>query len=130
MTETVHVPCNGCTLCCRNDMIFLHPEDGDDPSQYITEPVWNPLYKRAGLMLAKKEDGDCIYLGAHGCTIHDRAPVICREFDCGKMFDIFDRPTRRRLVKSGQISADVFAQGRRVSEARRQPLTPKDTRDE
>ena len=118
MSVRASVPCNGCTACCRNDMIFLHPEHGDDASQYLTEPVVNPLTGKAGHMLAKAPNGDCIYLGESGCTIHERAPVICREFDCGLMFAKWPRAERRRLTKQGMFGKEVFDQGRRVQAER------------
>ncbi len=71
------VPCNGCTLCCHGDAIRLLGVD--DPAQYQTEPHdWMPGH----LMLAHKPNGDCIYLGESGCTIHERKPQMCREMDC------------------------------------------------
>lgn len=33
-------------------------------------------------MLAHKANGECVYLGKKGCTIHDRAPIVCKAFDC------------------------------------------------
>jgi len=71
------VPCNGCTLCCRGDMVRLLP--GDFPSEYQTEP--HPLFP-GQLMLAHKPNGNCVYLGKGGCTIHETKPIMCRTFDC------------------------------------------------
>ena len=28
----------------------------------------------------------CVYLGDAGCTIHERAPYVCRKFDCRVRF--------------------------------------------
>lgn len=85
MTETeakgkiynVAVPCDGCTLCCRGDAVRLLP--GDDPTQYRTEP-----HDRfpGELMLAHKPNGDCVYLGEHGCDNHANRPIMCRGMDC------------------------------------------------
>ena len=116
---TADVPCNGCTLCCRGDMIVLHPEIGDDPSQYLTEPVIHPFTGQPAQMLRKGENGNCIYLGPGGCTIHGRAPAVCRKFDCGKMFEAMSRPERRRMLKLGLADKEVFDQGRRIAEARK-----------
>ena len=35
------VPCGGCNECCRGDALSLHPEAGDDETQYVTEPGSN-----------------------------------------------------------------------------------------
>jgi Fe-S-cluster containining protein len=95
------VPCNGCTACCRGDLIVLHPEDGDDITAYETER-----------MLKRTAENNCIYLGPEGCTIHDRAPVICREFDCRRMFKMLSRKERRRAIKIGFMDQEVLAAGR------------------
>lgn len=108
------VPCNGCTACCKNDLIVLHPEIGDDPSTYITMAAVNPLTGQTCLALQQKPEGGCIYLGETGCTIHDRAPAICREFDCRRSFlKLGDRTMRRRLLKAGIIDKEVLEAGRK-----------------
>ena len=100
---TAIVPCGTCTACCQNDLIFLHPENGDDVSRYDAEPAFNPLTGERGMALKHKPGGGCIYVGEHGCTIHDHAPAVCREFDCRKLYvKLFSlpRPERRRLQKT------------------------------
>jgi len=118
MSERSYVPCNGCGLCCKNDAIMLHPECGDKPETYQTVPFVNPLTGEPGLMLAKAPNGECIYLGASGCTIHDRAPTICREFDCGKMFKLYTLKQRQQLVASGMFGKDVLDRGRQITRIR------------
>jgi hypothetical protein len=72
------VPCNGCRLCCINDLVRILPHE--DASQWRTQP--HPLRKYA-LMLAHKADGTCVYLGESGCTIHDQPrPQQCVDMDC------------------------------------------------
>lgn len=110
---TVSVPCDGCTACCRHDIIFLHPECGDKAVDYLTDPATNPLTGNTGRMLQRKPNGDCIYLGATGCTIHGRAPVICREFDCRRLYLKVPREERRKLIALGYASKDVFMAGRK-----------------
>lgn len=78
--KTRVVPCGTCVECCKGDAIFMHPECGDDPSQYQTE------WYEGREILAHKPNGDCIYLGENGCTIHERRPTICRELDCAILF--------------------------------------------
>lgn len=112
MIPLVHVPCNGCTACCQYDLIFLHPECGDIVASYRTMPARNPLTGREGLALQHKPEGGCIYLGEAGCTIHDRSPAICREFDCRRFYLGFTRPERRRLLRSGVIHKDVLDAGK------------------
>jgi uncharacterized protein len=107
------VPCNGCRACCHGDLIVLHPENGDDPSAYETEPFSHPLTGKPCLALKHKHNGECVYLGPEGCTIHDRAPVICREFDCRRMYLSVPRAERRRLISAGVLDKEVLEAGRK-----------------
>lgn len=112
MIPTEHVPCNGCTACCRGEMILLMP--GDDQSRYWTQIVVNPITGQPGLAVAKKPDrNECIYLGEGGCTIHDRAPAVCRAFDCRRwVLGLGDRAAIRRGLKARQFDPAVVQAGR------------------
>ncbi|HEY0125004.1 MAG TPA: YkgJ family cysteine cluster protein [Rhizobium sp.] len=113
MADTVNVPCNGCTICCRNELLILHPEMGDVVTSYDYQRVINPITGKPAFALQNKPNGDCIYLGMHGCTIHDRAPAICREFYCRRFFlKAGNRTERKRLVKIGFISKELLEAGR------------------
>ena len=123
------VPCNGCTACCKHDLIFLHPEQGDDPATYEGHVMQatNPLTGESGLALTHKPEGGCSYLGDHGCTIHGRAPAICRTFDCRKMFaSLFElpRPERRRVMKTLQKQGLLGMEVIEAAQARMHTLDP------
>jgi hypothetical protein len=117
MSQRTEVPCNGCTACCRG-ALFLHPESGaylrpkDDPKEYRYHLAVNPVTGEAAWCLDRKEDGSCVYLGDAGCTIRDRAPTVCREFDCRGLFKMFNRRERKDFVKRGLLSKDVLDAGR------------------
>lgn len=103
------VPCNGCRVCCQNELLFLHPEMGDRAEDYDTVPAVNPITGRRGLALRSKPNGECIYLGPGGCTIHDRAPAICKEFDCRRLLrKLGGRPAQRRALKTGMVTKELF----------------------
>ncbi len=116
--QRTEVPCNGCTACCRGDLIFLHPDVGaylrpkDDPSQYRCHRAVNPVSGESAWCLDRKDDGSCIYLGDTGCTIRNRAPTVCREFDCRGLFEKFSRQERKVFVRQGLLSRDVLDAGR------------------
>lgn len=111
---SAHVPCNGCTACCRNELLMLHPEMGDRAEDYETQVATNPITGKQGLALKQKPNGDCIYLGERGCTIHGRAPAICKEFDCRRFFlKLGGRNKRRQLLKTGLVTKDVYEAGRK-----------------
>ena len=59
---------------------------GDDPTEYLTQELLSPIDGTMQKFLIQKPTGECIYLGESGCTIHDRAPQICRSFDCVRLF--------------------------------------------
>jgi Fe-S-cluster containining protein len=110
MSARRDVPCGTCRLCCQGgEAILLFPHLGDDPGQYQT--VETPV----GLMIAQRENGDCVYLDERGCSIHDRAPVICREFDCIESARRIGYGSRaRRLIHQQVISVDVLRRGREL----------------
>lgn len=113
------VDCKGCgSLCCKGDKIVLHPREGDDPSLYLTEPTLHDLTGERVLMLQHADNGDCVYLGAKGCTIYDRRPVICREFDCALSFMKMTKVQRREAVRRGWVDPAVIARGKKLAIAR------------
>jgi uncharacterized protein len=102
------VPCGSCTACCRQQVIVLDPHQ-DDIASY--------QHAIAGTLaiLKHKPNGDCVYLGEHGCTIHARAPKMCREFDCRLWYLRHDRAERKRLIANSeapQIAKDILDAGR------------------
>jgi len=103
------VPCNGCTACCHGDAVRLLPQD--DPDEYITEPH---DYMIGRLMLAHKSNGDCIYLGGHGCTIHDRRPQMCRQMDCRLIAMRLPKKAAKILIKQKRLQKDVYERGREL----------------
>jgi Fe-S-cluster containining protein len=97
------VACGSCVACCSGGQaIFLHVDEGDDPSLYETQTMPLPglggpsqeVYDQVAAlgsdkrpMLKRKPNGDCIYLGDGSdgqkrCTIYEKRPVICRTFSC------------------------------------------------
>ena len=111
MTALGNVPCNGCRACCLHNMIPLMPERGDLIWTYKHDVLATAAGPKAVLKCG--ETGECIYLGRDGCTIHDRAPAICRAFDCRELFLSKTRSERLMLAKSGVVSKEVFSAGRR-----------------
>ena len=94
------------------ERIVLFPEHGDDVRKYETVPVrprdnLHPAYGPDRAMLAHKPNGDCVYLGDHGCGIWSERPWLCRDFDCRAWFKKHTRSERRRMVRDKQISPDV-----------------------
>ncbi len=107
--RTKYVPCNGCSLCCKGDLIRL--TINDNPAQYKTEK--HPLIPGV-LMLAHKENKDCIYLAENGCSIHGFAPELCRIADCRAIALKYDFNTAMLMHKSGLINILVWDKGKEL----------------
>ncbi len=111
------VPCNGCTLCCQGDAVRLLPED--HAAEYRTEPH---TAIPGALMLAHKPNGECIYLEAKGCAIHDRAPSLCRSADCRSIALSFSFDEAMRMHRIGKIDIRVWDQGQKLLEVMREEI--------
>lgn len=93
------VPCNGCTLCCQGEVIEL-VRGVDRVNDYQVKRF------HGAWVLDHKPNGDCVYLDrATGCTIWQRRPALCRDFDC-------------RTVRETQlgVSRRIFEQGQKLLE--------------
>jgi Fe-S-cluster containining protein len=107
--------CDGCRACCLWEQIWIRPEMGDDPSLYETVV---DVADGGKIKIAKRENGgqSCRYLGAKGCTIYDKRPFLCREFDCrAYMMDKLqgrNRQSRRALYKQAPWLPAIFAAAR------------------
>lgn len=87
------VPCNGCRLCCINDLVRILPHE--DASRWQTVPH---ALRPGARMLAHKPDGSCTYLGESGCTIHDQPrPEQCVAMDCRNLATGMSWTQARRL---------------------------------
>ena len=84
------VPCNGCRVCCF-DLVWLQPHLGDVVEQY------DHVIDHGAPALRRNHDGSCVYLGEHGCTIHERAPAMCKAFDCRVFYKRFGQNERAKL---------------------------------
>lgn len=85
------VPCGSCTECCRGPdrRLALHPFD--NPAEYETYEIDEVVY------LARKDNDDCLYLTDAGCSIYERRPIVCRQWDCRNYVDHPNLPQRIRI---------------------------------
>lgn len=109
-TDRARVPCNGCRQCCLSDAVRLMP--GDSPADYLTEPHQS---LQGALMLAHKANGECVYLGPAGCTIHERSPAQCRTMDCRKIARALTMTAARKAAKKGLIKFSVWQKGKELA---------------
>ena len=111
------VPCNGCTACCRRDLIILHPESGDDPTAYPEDHLFeitNPFTGVLSKALRVKPNGDCIYLDRDtGCTNYDRRPAVCRTLDCRWLWFKFKDLSRADRRRDWRVNNATLQAGRK-----------------
>jgi uncharacterized protein len=98
------VPCGTCRACCTHDRIFLGPLDDPRAFRWHLEGGY-PVIDR-------QPDGRCVYLGDGGCTIHDRAPQICRRMDCRILVLLTPLEDQARRVAENPQMARVYEAGR------------------
>jgi Fe-S-cluster containining protein len=101
----------------RNPDALLFPaEMFDADAEKVPEEFRQAVRQGNGfaiMQLKHKENGDCVFLGEHGCTIYDRRPTVCRKFDCRVLFMNQTREERREWIKTGQMPREVYAAGRK-----------------
>ena len=78
---------------------------------YQTEP--HP-YIPGALMIAHKPNGECIYVVNGGCSIHDRAPSLCRIADCRSLALRLDFEAATKLHDLGRMDIRVWDQGHKL----------------
>ena len=105
------VPCGTCQLCCKGfSAVIIMPDHGDDPALYQTFKLPMPGMEGSDF-LQWKENGDCIHLTPEGCAVHDRAPFMCRIFDCRDQHAMYPKRQREMLVKKGMLKREVLRRG-------------------
>lgn len=99
--------CDGCTACCKRDKIILGAEDVR--SNYLHHKEW--INSQEYDVLDRKPNGDCIYLAESGCSIHGKAPGICRRMDCRKLFLTTPQTVVERRVRQNPQMIHVYLAG-------------------
>lgn len=89
------VECDGCTACCRHQLVVLMDEDLPNLAVYAYHEI--DMDGTPVRMLKNRPNGDCSHLGPAGCTIYDQRPEVCRAYDCRKQFKIMPRNDRRQV---------------------------------
>ena len=65
-------------------------------------------------VLAHKPNGDCVYLGASGCTIYEKRPLMCRRFDCADMVRKMPKSVLRKWVRDDPRAKPVIDRGKQL----------------
>ena len=72
------IACGKCQECCKGPQ--QRQITADEAKLYKRYRVFNNEGMK--YMLARKENEDCYYLNADGCSIYETRPDVCRAFDC------------------------------------------------
>ena len=77
-TADADISCANCEACCCRLEVLLITDTGV-PDRYIEIDRWG------GMTMARLEDGWCAALDRETmmCTIYDRRPWVCREYEMG-----------------------------------------------
>lgn len=84
------VPCGTCTLCCELLAPHLTPEEVSSglypisltmptPEILAKDPTVGPV-----ITMFKNEKGSCAMFIDGKCSIYEKRPLACRQFDCRK----------------------------------------------
>ena len=78
ITDSPVVSCTSCKACCCRLEVMLMGED-DIPPELTERDRWG------GWVMARLDDGWCSALDRHTllCTIYDRRPMICHDYQVG-----------------------------------------------
>ena len=78
------------------------------------ETVTVTIGKTKGPALKQKPNGECVYLDENGCTIHDRAPAVCRAYSCVGQYMMLTRAERRRRIARGLLKKEIMVRAREL----------------
>ena len=83
---STEVTCENCEACCCRLEVMLITDTGV-PHNFIEIDKWG------GRTMARLEDGWCSALDRNTmtCTIYEKRPLICREFEMGEYECISER---------------------------------------
>jgi len=82
------ISCANCAACCCRLEVLLITDTGV-PDRYIEIDRWG------GMTMARLDDGWCAALDRNTmmCTIYERRPWVCREYEMGDFECISERDT-------------------------------------
>lgn len=80
--------CKMCGACCKLFFINLNKEEyesGEFQTVFANMGEienFSEARKCGAIFVAKKENGECIYLDKNACSIHKNRPHVCKGFFC------------------------------------------------
>ena len=89
------ISCSNCEACCCRLEVLLISDTGV-PRRLIEIDKWG------GMTMARLADGWCAALDRNSmkCTIYDRRPLVCRDFEMGSHACIIERTDNQGFIDS------------------------------
>lgn len=77
--------CGACGRCCRDKVITVNPYEvarlarsqGMSTTRFLSEFT-------EGVALRRTAEGDCVFFGEGGCSVHPDRPLVCRLYPLGR----------------------------------------------
>ncbi|HEY8886889.1 MAG TPA: YkgJ family cysteine cluster protein [Gallionella sp.] len=81
------ISCSNCKACCCRLEVMLMGDDESVPVEYTIQDQWG------GWVMHRLDDGWCAALDRYTmkCTIYERRPIICRDYQAGESDCIGER---------------------------------------
>ena len=111
-----NVPCGSCKACCKSDRIMLGPTDSREAYRWHRDGAHD--------VLDRKENGECVYLTDTGCGIHEKAPDICKRFDCRVLVQITPAWRQGVRITENPNMSFVYKAGRERQDTLLAPMDP------
>jgi Fe-S-cluster containining protein len=82
--EDAHVPCDGCTVCCRSaQFVHIAPEEAETLAHIPSELLFPaPNLPPGHVVMGYDQRGHCPMLVDDRCSIYEHRPRACRTYDC------------------------------------------------
>jgi Fe-S-cluster containining protein len=75
------VPCGSCAVCCEKLSPYLTPEEFASGEYAYTFMRVDGLDVPT-ITIPKSTQGGCMYYVNNKCSIYNKRPLACRQFDC------------------------------------------------
>jgi Fe-S-cluster containining protein len=110
--------CNACRRCCYRKGIRVGPYELLRLARRLGVTTTEVIARHTaagGTVLQNREGGGCVFLGAHGCTVHPDRPLVCRVYPLARWVDSEGKETFGNLEPHPQ-TAGVYGTGGTVDD--------------